>query len=266
MSGVFISYRRKESKAHAHLIFRELRKAFPDQIFMDVDGLHPGDNFHQEIGHQLEKCTILLVIIGPEWVKIQDDSGNLRIHNDQDWVRTEISTSLQRNIRIIPILIDGATMPTANQLPLDIKKLSQLHALVLETDSALDQTLANLIKTLHIHISIDTTIKINEIRRNLFIAKSERDLHKILHEIELFLLTEPTSYEAKELKKQAMQAIENDINRSTNRYHINYERDTTPQTPWKLILIVAFIVAAALNLDKITNSVTSAINSIIRLK
>jgi hypothetical protein len=88
-------------------------------------------------------------------------------------------------------------------------------------------------------------------------------LHKILHEIELLLLTEPASYEAKELKSQITQAIKNDMNHPPPMTGIAYRQTTTPQTPWRSILIVAFIVAAALNSDTIAISVISAISFII---
>jgi formylglycine-generating enzyme required for sulfatase activity len=139
MAGIFISYRRKESKPHARLIFQDLRKRFRGRVFMDVDGLKPGEQFRDKIGRQLDGCTVLLALMGPQWAQVRDDkSGAVRLFDARDWVRLEITTALQRGITVIPVLIDGAQMPQESELPPELHPLLDRHAFRLDLDQDFD--------------------------------------------------------------------------------------------------------------------------------
>jgi hypothetical protein len=122
---VFISYRRDDSAGHAGRVHDRLEREFGrDLLFMDVDGVPLGVNFVKVLSDEVAKCDVLLAVIGPNWLNARDEDGNRRLDNPHDFVRIEIGAALQRNILVIPILLDGAKVPKANQLPKDLEELS----------------------------------------------------------------------------------------------------------------------------------------------
>src|SRR5262245_45634756 len=122
---VFISYRRDDSAGHAGRVHDRLEREFGrDLLFMDVDAVPLGDNFVKALSDEVAKCDVLLAVIGPNWLNARDEDGNRRLDNPHDFVRIEIGAALQRNIPVIPILLDGARIPKADELPEDLKELS----------------------------------------------------------------------------------------------------------------------------------------------
>ena len=142
---IFISYRRKESRGHARSMFERLRHDFPGQVFMDVNDMKPGENFRTKIGAQLQGCRVLLALIGPEWQGATDKQGRVRLQDKRDWVRFEIATALQREITVIPVLIDGASMPEEEALPEDLHPLLDLQALSLDLDRHFEHGMVDLV-------------------------------------------------------------------------------------------------------------------------
>jgi formylglycine-generating enzyme required for sulfatase activity len=136
MSGqIFISYRREESAASAGRLFDRLSNYFPaNQIFMDVDSIDLGENFVKTIGETVGSCDVLIAVIGKGWLTSRDQEGQRRLDNPDDFVRLEIATALKRDIRVIPVLVDGASMPQPRDLPEDLKTLVHRNALVLSHD------------------------------------------------------------------------------------------------------------------------------------
>ena len=67
-------------------------------------------------------------IIGPNWLDAKDDDGRRRFDNPDDYVAVEIAAALARNIRVIPVLVDGAQTPKADELPDSIKPLVRRNA------------------------------------------------------------------------------------------------------------------------------------------
>lgn len=125
--NIFISYREKDSAGEAGRLVDSLKEHFEDdQIFMDIDKIEPGVDFSDAISHSLECCDVMLAIIGPRWMG--DTKQISRIKNDGDWVRLEIATALARNIRVVPVLVDGAELPTAEELPDDLQPLLKRQA------------------------------------------------------------------------------------------------------------------------------------------
>jgi len=128
ISKIFISYRRDDSAAYAHAIQSRLVQHFSrDQVFMDVDTVEPGVDFVRVIKEAVTECDILLAVIGKRWANL--GSGAARLDDPEDFVRLEISTALERDIRVIPVLVDGMTMPTAETLPGSLKPLSRRNAM-----------------------------------------------------------------------------------------------------------------------------------------
>lgn len=127
---VFISYRRGETTIYAGRLFDGLTAHLgDDQVFMDVDAIEPGTDFVDHIEREVGNCEILIALIGREWAEVTDEEGNRRLDDPQDFVRLEIATGLGRDIRVIPVLVQGAPMPRAEQLPDDIKSLARRNAL-----------------------------------------------------------------------------------------------------------------------------------------
>ncbi|MDQ1560346.1 MAG: hypothetical protein QOD32_3406 [Pyrinomonadaceae bacterium] len=130
-SGIFISYRREDSSGHAGRLLDSLGAHFgEDQIFMDIDYLEPGEDFVQAIEDAVGSCEILIALIGRGWSTSRDETGR-RLDNPKDFVRLEIAAALTRNIRVIPVLVQGAQMPHPQDLPEDLLPLSRRHALEL---------------------------------------------------------------------------------------------------------------------------------------
>jgi len=125
----FINYRREDSGAYAGRIQDRLAPEFGrGNLFMDVDSIPIGADFVKTLGDEVGKCNVLLAVIGPKWLDVRDENGDRRLDNPDDFVRIEIATALQRNIPVIPILIDDATVPKADQLPEDLKALVRRNA------------------------------------------------------------------------------------------------------------------------------------------
>lgn len=147
MTGIFISYRRDQNDAHAHLLRDRLKASFRGRVFMDVASTSSGDDFTTKIEQQLKDCRVMLVLIGPEWESLRDKGlGGLRLHNPKDWVRVEVATALKRNIRVIPVLVNREKMPRERDLPDDLKQLVNWQAFVLDLDQRLDQGMRDLIE------------------------------------------------------------------------------------------------------------------------
>jgi hypothetical protein len=127
---IFISYRRGESTIYAGRLYDGLSaRVGEDDVFMDVDALEPGVDFVEHIEREVGSCQILIALIGRDWVDVTDAEGNRRLEDPQDFVRLELATGLGRDIRVIPVLVQGARMPRAEQLPDDLKPLARRNAL-----------------------------------------------------------------------------------------------------------------------------------------
>jgi TIR domain-containing protein len=127
---VFLSYRREDSAGYAGRIQDRLAQEFGrDLLFMDVDTVPLGVNFVTVLHNEVAKCEVLLAVIGPHWLDACNDAGKRRLDDSHDFVRIEIGAALQRNIPVIPILLDGAKVPKANQLPKDLEELSLRNGL-----------------------------------------------------------------------------------------------------------------------------------------
>src|SRR5215471_3829119 len=130
MAGkIFINYRRDDSIGVAGRLYDRLAQSFGrDELFMDVDHIPAGVDFVAHLNSQVAACNIILVVIGPRWLEAKDENGGRRLDNQDDFVTIEIATALARNIRVIPVLVDGARMPKAGELPDPLKALARRQA------------------------------------------------------------------------------------------------------------------------------------------
>ncbi len=126
---VFINYRRGDSQAAAGRLYDQLLRHFGrDQLFMDVDAMEPGTDFVKTLDEQVANCSAFIAVIGPAWIKASGSDGSRRLDSPADYVRVEIESALKRDIRVIPVLVDGATMPQPSDLPLSLQPLARRHA------------------------------------------------------------------------------------------------------------------------------------------
>lgn len=132
LAGIFLSYRREDAAPYARSLEVELRHRFPGaQVFMDVDSIEPGVDFAEVIEHAVGSCAALIVLIGRQWATLADERGDRRLDDPDDFVRFEVKTALERGVQVIPVLVDGATPPRRQELPVELHTLSRLNALEL---------------------------------------------------------------------------------------------------------------------------------------
>jgi hypothetical protein len=133
---VFLCYRRDDSAGYAGRVQDRLEREFGrDLLFMDVDAIPLGVNFSKVLREEVAKCGVLLAVIGPNWLDARGEEGTRRLDDPNDFVRIEIAAALQRDIPVIPILLDGARVPKADQLPKDLEELALRNALNVRHDS-----------------------------------------------------------------------------------------------------------------------------------
>ena len=128
-ASIFVSYRRASASGSAGRLYDALVTHFgKDAVFMDVASIEPGDDFIDVLVARLAQCQIALVVIDREWLSARNHSGQPRLANPDDFVRSEIEISLRNRILVIPVLVDGASMPTPDQLPVAIQELASRQA------------------------------------------------------------------------------------------------------------------------------------------
>ncbi len=130
-NGVFLSYRRADGAAYAGRLYDSLHARLGRRVdlFMDVEKLTPGVDFVEALDAAIARCRVVLVVIDPTWTSVRSGDGTRRLDDDQDWVRREVAHSLVRpDLRVIPVLVGGATMPTEAKLPDDLRALARREA------------------------------------------------------------------------------------------------------------------------------------------
>jgi hypothetical protein len=148
MASIFISYRRVGALVHARALFERLRSEFgPSEVFIDLEGIDYGVDFVDLLNEQLKGCRVVIALIDPQWSTATDKQGKRRIERESDYVRTEIETALTRGIRTVPVLIDGAEMPDASELPAELRSLTRRNALALDF-TRFDAEVGRLVATL----------------------------------------------------------------------------------------------------------------------
>lgn len=132
----FISYRREDADAHARSLRDDLNEAFgPNAVFMDTRSIGPGDAWAQELQSSVRGAAVVIAVIGRYWLKSQDEYGRRRIDSPEDWVQRELTTALDNNVKIIPVLVGRATLPLPQALPPAILRLLDFNAIELREQS-----------------------------------------------------------------------------------------------------------------------------------
>ena len=132
---IFISYRREDSREAAGRLVEDLGKHFARELILDdIPAINPGTDFVEALQALFDACGVLLVVIGPRWLTAVDQRGRRRLDLPDDWIYREIAEGLQRPwVRVVPVLVDDAVMPTADELPAALLPLARRQAFSLTT-------------------------------------------------------------------------------------------------------------------------------------
>jgi hypothetical protein len=179
-SKIFISYRRDESAAYAGRIADSFVAHYgDDSVFRDIDSMEPGLDFPEALTRAVESSAVLIAVIGKSWLTATDAASHKRLENPDDYVRLEIATALERDIRVIPLLIQGGVMPRAEDLPEDLAPLTRRNAFELH-DSSWKEQVQRLMTTLDkvlgrkpAESQEDLTLRVEQLRAELEARSSE---------------------------------------------------------------------------------------------
>lgn len=145
MATIFINYRRGDAAPYAGRLSDRLVARFgAEAVFMDIDDIAPGADFPQVLADTLARSDVLLVLIGPGWLGAPAPDGRPRLDDPRDYVRFEIETAIRLGKRVIPVLVGGAAMPEAAQLPPQLAPLARYNALEI-ADARFDQDMKRLL-------------------------------------------------------------------------------------------------------------------------
>lgn len=129
MACLFVSYRRSDSQGWAGRLAADLARAFGDvALFLDTESIAPGEDFARALDGAIGRAEAMLVLIGPRWLSARGEGDSRRLDDPADFVRREIAAGLAGGLRVIPVLLGGAAMVKAEQLPEPIAQLAARQA------------------------------------------------------------------------------------------------------------------------------------------
>ena len=130
MTTIFLSYRRADTIAYAGRLTEALERRFGHgSVFQDIEAIAPGSNFAEAIDAAIARCAVCVVLIGDSWIEERTEAGMRRLDDPHDFVRLEVSSALRKDTPVLPVLVEGARMPTENALPPELRPLARLQAL-----------------------------------------------------------------------------------------------------------------------------------------
>ena len=126
---VFINYRRDDAAGDAGRLFDALSARFgKGAVFMDVEAIRPGAEFADVIKQAVSSCDVVVTVIGKNWLSQPGAAGRRRLDDRHDLVRLEIQSALESKLLVVPVLVQGAQMPRADQLPRALTRLAGKNA------------------------------------------------------------------------------------------------------------------------------------------
>ena len=149
--SIFISYRRSDEPGYVRALVSDLRHTFGGQhIFLDMETIEGGVDFAATIERALADSEVLLAVIGPEWMTAADETGELRLHDPEDFVALEIATALNLDVPVIPVLVKDAPIPERKRLPDRLQTLASLQVVVMSHDRW-EEDIHNLVSAIDTH-------------------------------------------------------------------------------------------------------------------
>jgi TIR domain-containing protein len=145
---VFVSYRRDDSATIVGRICDRLASELgPGHVFKDVDNIPFGVDFVEYLDHEVEQCTVLFAVIGPQWLAT-GPGGDRRLNDPRDFVRIEIASALRRGIPVVPLLVDGARLPQTHEMPEDLQPLARRNGIEIRRDPDFHNDMTRLLSRL----------------------------------------------------------------------------------------------------------------------
>jgi hypothetical protein len=142
---IFLCYRREDTQGFARGIYEKLASKYGNQqVFRDIDSTRAGVRYPAWIESRVGQCSVMIILIGAAWLSLKDSTGQRRLDLPKDWVRQEIEVALRRGIPIIPVRVQGAPMPSEEELPPSIADLTSFQSAEV-TDSRWDYDMSMLI-------------------------------------------------------------------------------------------------------------------------
>ncbi len=130
---IFISYRRDDAAGEAGRLADHLSRRFgAGAVFLDIETIDPGTDFVSVLQTTLQQTAAVLVVIGTRWISLRGASGTRRLDDEKDFVRLEVEKALGRGIPVVPVLVQGAPLPRAEDLPPSIAALATRQTAVIE--------------------------------------------------------------------------------------------------------------------------------------
>jgi hypothetical protein len=153
--SIFISYRRRDSSDATGRIYDRLVSHFSREcVFKDVDSIPLGVDFRKHLADSVGRCQIVLTVIGPNWLADDPTGPKGGLGDPRDFVRLENEAAFQRNIPVIPVLVQGAAMPQAEQLPPSLESLAYHNGIPIRADPDFHPDMARLIKGIEAHFRV----------------------------------------------------------------------------------------------------------------
>lgn len=128
---IFVGYRRRDSQGFAGRLADDLIECFGDTTIFRDDDIPEGEDYTDVLREALAICKVFIVVIGPDWLTASDSEGRPRLQDPNDWVRREIEAALARGVWVMPVLVGGASMPAADDLPTAMAPMTRIQAVTL---------------------------------------------------------------------------------------------------------------------------------------
>lgn len=135
-ASLFISYRRTDSQQAALGLYLQLRaRVGPSNVFMDRSGISPGDVWPKRLSEAITNATVVIALIGPDWLRSADEFGRRRLDASGDWVRKELVASILSGKPVVPVLLGpSTTVPPPAALPTPLRDLGLYQGYSLRDD------------------------------------------------------------------------------------------------------------------------------------
>lgn len=156
MTDIFLSYRRRDSQSATGRLSDRLEEHFGAQrVFHDHESILAGDDFAEAIRRAINASTVVLAVVGPNWLEVRNDAGTRRLDDAADFVRLEIEAAFAAGVAVIPVLVEAAAMPAADRLPASLAAFARCQAVEL-SESRWRYDTDRLIATLQARFAIES--------------------------------------------------------------------------------------------------------------
>jgi hypothetical protein len=132
---IFVSYRRSDAPAAAGRLAHDLAEHFGQRrVFLDIHGIAPSQAWDRSIDGALDSSEAGIVVIGRNWLAPEPGTDRPRLHDEGDVVRDEIAGLLDpaRARAVFPVLVEGARLPSAAELPEPLRPLLRFQATAID--------------------------------------------------------------------------------------------------------------------------------------